>query len=258
MPLVEVIRGKASSPQALARTIAFAQSLGKKAIVVGDCPGFLVNRVLFAYFTGFAQLLLDGANYEQVDRVMEAWGWPMGPAYLSDVIGLDTCVHAEDVIAAGYPDRMQLDEHSAVRVLFAAGHYGQKTQHGFYAYGVDKKARLIKQKSDISEALLRAHCASTPRVFSDQEIIERTMIPMATELSRCLETGIVDNPAEADLALVFGLGFPPFRGGIFRWLDQLGLKAFFDMTQTYQALGKLYQPSDEMQNRLHSGQPYYA
>ncbi len=109
MPLVEVIRGRHTDEATLARTVAFAQALGKTPIVVGDCPGFLVNRVLFPYFNGFNRLLQDGVDFERIDRVMEAFGWPMGPAYLADVIGLDTMVHADRVLQAGYPGRMGHD-----------------------------------------------------------------------------------------------------------------------------------------------------
>ena len=103
MPLVEVIRGEQSSDAAIARTVAYANRMGKKAVVVKDCPGFLVNRVLFPYFDGFSKLLRDGADFQAVDKVMEKWGWPMGPAYLIDVVGIDTGVHAAGVMAEGFP-----------------------------------------------------------------------------------------------------------------------------------------------------------
>jgi 3-hydroxyacyl-CoA dehydrogenase/enoyl-CoA hydratase/3-hydroxybutyryl-CoA epimerase/enoyl-CoA isomerase len=113
MPLVEVIRGEKSSDEAIARTVAYANRMGKKAVVVNNCPGFLVNRVLFPYFDGFSKLLRDGADFQAVDKVMERWGWPMGPAYLSDVVGIDTGVHAAGVMAEGFPDRMKLDYKTA-------------------------------------------------------------------------------------------------------------------------------------------------
>jgi 3-hydroxyacyl-CoA dehydrogenase / enoyl-CoA hydratase / 3-hydroxybutyryl-CoA epimerase / enoyl-CoA isomerase len=109
MPLVEVIRGEKSGDAAIATTVAYAQALGKTPIVVKDCGGFLVNRVLFPYFAGFELLLRDGASYERIDEVMERWGWPMGPALLIDVVGIDTCVHADRVlVAAGAEERQGL------------------------------------------------------------------------------------------------------------------------------------------------------
>lgn len=107
MKLVEVIRGEKTSENTIATIVAYAQKMGKAPIVVNDCPGFLVNRVLFPYLGGLESLIADGADFVHVDKVMEAFGWPMGPAYLSDVIGMDTCWHCQEVLSAGFPDRMK-------------------------------------------------------------------------------------------------------------------------------------------------------
>lgn len=108
MPLVEIIRGEKSSDETIAKVVAWASKMGKTPIVVNDCPGFFVNRVLFPYFAGFSQLLRDGADFRKIDKVMEKqFGWPMGPAYLLDVVGIDTAHHAQAVMAAGFPQRMQ-------------------------------------------------------------------------------------------------------------------------------------------------------
>ncbi|MFA7860577.1 3-hydroxyacyl-CoA dehydrogenase NAD-binding domain-containing protein, partial [Escherichia coli] len=110
MPLVEIIRGEKSSDETIAKVVAWASKMGKTPIVVNDCPGFFVNRVLFPYFAGFSQLLRDGADFRKIDKVMEKqFGWPMGPAYLLDVVGIDTAHHAQAVMAAGFPQRMQKD-----------------------------------------------------------------------------------------------------------------------------------------------------
>ena len=144
MPLVEVIRGEKSSDEAIARTVAYAKAMGKTPIVVNDCPGFLVNRVLFPYFFGFASLLNSGADFLQVDKVMEKFGWPMGPAYLLDVVGMDTGHHGGDVMAKGFPDRMAVEGESAMTTLYELGRYGQKTGSGFYRYEMDKRGKLKK------------------------------------------------------------------------------------------------------------------
>ncbi|SQK95250.1 multifunctional fatty acid oxidation complex subunit alpha [Pseudomonas aeruginosa] len=109
MPLVEVIRGEKTGETAIATTVAYAKKMGKSPIVVNDCPGFLVNRVLFPYFGGFAKLLSFGVDFVRIDKVMEKFGWPMGPAYLSDVVGIDTGHHGRDVMAEGFPDRMAVE-----------------------------------------------------------------------------------------------------------------------------------------------------
>ena len=256
MPLVEVIRGSQSSDAAIARTVAYANAMGKKAIVVNDCPGFLVNRVLFPYFAGFALLLRDGAHFQQIDRVMERWGWPMGPAYLLDVVGIDTGVHAGQVMAAGFPSRMARDFKSAMDVLYAAERYGQKNDKGFYNYEPDKKGRPAKVVTDESYALLKPYVGPA-KPFSEEEIIARMMIPMVTELARCLEEGIVASPGEADMALIYGLGFPPFRGGVFRWLDSMGVAAFCDLAKPYESLGELYQVTPGIQHLADNNRVYY-
>lgn len=256
MPLVEVIRGTRTSDSAVATTVAYASALGKKPVVVKDCPGFLVNRVLFPYFAGFAMLLRDGADFQKVDKVMERWGWPMGPAYLLDVVGIDTGVHAESVMAEGFPDRMGKSFKAASDVLFEAGRLGQKNEKGFYNYAPDKKGKPQKVPTEESYELLKPHCAAL-RDFTDEEIIARMMIPMVTEMARCLEEGIVASVAEADMALVYGLGFPPFRGGVFRWIDQAGAKVIAEMASSCETLGPLYQLTPGLQKIVETGQTYY-
>ncbi|MCO1333287.1 fatty acid oxidation complex subunit alpha FadB [Microbulbifer sp. OS29] len=257
MPLVEVIRGEKTSDFAVARVVAYANKMGKKAIVVRDCPGFLVNRVLFPYFAGFSMLVRDGADFQAVDKVMERWGWPMGPAYLMDVVGIDTGVHAEGVMAEGFPERMGKTFTAASDVMYKAGRYGQKNGKGFYSYEQDKKGRPKKVATEESYELLKPHVAERCE-FEKDEIIERMMVPMATELARCLEEGIVDSPAEADMALIYGIGFPPFRGGIFAWLDNIGLDEFVKIADKYADLGELYKPTDRMREMAASGKTYYG
>ena len=117
MPLVEIIRGSKTSEDTIAKTVAYAKKMGKTPIVVNNCPGFLVNRILFPYFGAFSRLIHDGADFNQIDKAMEEFGWPMGPAYLLDVIGVDTAVHCQDVMADGFP-RMKLDFESAIDKLY--------------------------------------------------------------------------------------------------------------------------------------------
>ncbi|RYZ93807.1 MAG: fatty acid oxidation complex subunit alpha FadB, partial [Moraxellaceae bacterium] len=254
MPLVEVIRGAKTSDATVARTVAYANALGKKAVVIKDCPGFLVNRVLFPYFAGFSLLVKDGVDFQTIDSVMERWGWPMGPAYLLDVVGLDTAVHAQDVMAQGFPDRMQESYESCVTQLYKASRLGQKNQKGFYQYVLDKKGKPQKTLDPEVYGLI-----GQPQLkLNDDAIIARMMIPMVTELTRCLDEGIVDSAFEADMALLYGLGFPPFRGGLFRWLDEIGLKQFFAMAKPFAQLGPLYELPQSLQARLDQNQKFYS
>ena len=256
MPLVEVIRGKQSSDEAVATTVAFAQRMGKNPIVVNDCPGFLVNRILFPYFAGFNFLMGNGADFVKVDKVMEAFGWPMGPAYLNDVVGMDTAHHAEAVMAQGFPDRMQRDNKTVLDVMFENGRFGQKTGSGFYKYEKDKKGRLKKTKDQDAYDLIRG-LVPEPRDFTDEEIIDHMMLPMIIESSRCLEDGIVSTPQELDMGLVYGIGFPPFRGGALKYADSLGLAAICEKAQKYAHYGKLYEPTERMKDMAGSGKVYY-
>lgn len=254
MPLVEVIRGAKTSDATVARTVAYANSLGKKAVVIKDCPGFLVNRVLFPYFSGFSLLVKDGVDFQAIDVVMERWGWPMGPAYLLDVVGMDTAVHAQDVMAQGFPDRMQEQYESCVNQMYKAGRLGQKNQLGFYQYQPDKKGKPQK----VVDPQVYDLIGKPSTTLGDEAILARMMLPMITELTRCLDEGIVDTAFEADLALLYGLGFPPFRGGLFRWLDEIGLQQLVQMAKPYGELGPLYQLPESIQARLDQNQLFYS
>jgi len=257
MPLVEVIRGEQTSDETIAKVVAWASKMGKTPIVVNDCPGFFVNRVLFPYFAGFSQLLRDGADFHKVDKVMEkVFGWPMGPAYLLDVVGIDTAHHAQAVMAAGFPQRMQKDYRDAIDALFDANRYGQKNGLGFWRYKEDSKGKPKKEEDPAVDALL-ADVSQAKCDFSDDDIIARMMIPMVNEVVRCLEEGIIASPAEADMALVYGLGFPPFHGGAFRWLDTVGSAKYVDMAQRYQHLGPLYEVPEGLRSKARHNEAYY-
>ena len=252
MPLVEVIRGKQSSDAAVAATVALASKMGKTPIVVNDCPGFMVNRVLFPYFAGFHMLLRDGADFQAVDKAMEKFGWPMGPAYLMDVVGMDTGVHAAAVMAEGFPDRMKPDFQSTTEVLVGLKRYGQKTGKGYYSYAPDKKGKPKKSVDPETYELIKGVVAAR-REFTPEEIVERCMIPMVNEVARCLEDGIVASAAEADMSLIYGIGFPPFRGGACRYVDQMGAVKYVEMAGKYASLGKLYEPPKLLVDLASSG-----
>ncbi|GAA0693901.1 fatty acid oxidation complex subunit alpha FadB [Marinobacterium maritimum] len=257
MPLVEVIRGSQTSDATIARTVAYATALGKTPIVVNDCPGFLVNRILFPYFNGFNRLLLDGVDFQRIDRVMEAFGWPMGPGYLADVVGIDTMVHADQVLQAGFPERMLHDGEVIMEGLLAAGCLGQKNGQGFYLYGVDDNGRRFKEPNGQAREL-QAACRQAPVEVSDAEIIERLMVPLCLEAVRCLEDGIVGSAAEVDMGLVLGLGFPRFRGGPLRHIQTLGLEVFCEQADRHLGQGELNRVTDELRQRAAESRPFYA
>jgi len=257
MPLVEVIRGKQSSDEAVAATVKLAQKMGKTPIVVNDCPGFMVNRVLFPYFAGFHMLLRDGADFQAVDKAMEKFGWPMGPAYLMDVVGMDTAVHAAGVMAEGFPDRMQPDFRSTTAVLVENKRFGQKSGSGYYSYAPDKKGKPKKSPDPVTYDLIKDVVAER-KEFAPEEIVARCMIPMVNEVARCLEEKIVASPQEADMALIYGIGFPPFRGGACRYVDQMGPANFVALADKYASFGKLYEAPRLLRDLASSGKKFFG
>ncbi|MEQ4924234.1 fatty acid oxidation complex subunit alpha FadB [Proteus hauseri] len=257
MPLVEIIKGEKTSDETINRIVSYASKMGKTPIIVNDCPGFFVNRVLFPYFAGFSLLLRDGADFIAVDKVMEKiFGWPMGPAYLLDVVGIDTANHAQAVMAQGFPERMGTIERDTIALLYEQQRYGQKNNHGFYNYSVDKRGKKQKLVDSQVQSLIQQNVGKTQE-FSQEAIISRMMIPMINEVIRCLDEGIIATPAEADIALVYGLGFPPFRGGVFRYIDTIGLAQFVKNAEQYASLGALYQVPDSLKQKALRNETYY-
>ena len=256
MRLVEVIRGKKSNDTAIATTVAYAKALGKTPIVVNDCPGFLVNRVLFPYFAGFDALVRDGVDVQRIDILMEKFGWPMGPAYLLDVVGIDTAHHASEVMAQGYPERMSKDFKSATDVLYESERYGQKNNVGFYKYELDKRGKP-KKLIDYDAEKIISTVQSQDIEVTDDEIIDRMMIPMCMETVRCVEDGIVDHPLDADMGLILGIAFPTFRGGALRYIEEAGLQEFCDRANKYTHISPTYAPTEKLLSMAKNKETFY-
>lgn len=256
MPLVEVIRGEKTSEEAVATTVAYAAAMGKQPIVVNDCPGFLVNRVLFPYLGAFQGLVNDGVDFRRIDKVMEGFGWPMGPAYLLDVVGIDTGHHAHAVMAEGFPDRMKSDTRTSLDIMYEGERYGQKNGKGYYVYSVDKKGRPKKTVDESVFELIKP-VQTAAKDVSDEEIIERMMLPMIFETARCVEEKIVETPNEADMGLILGIGFPPFRGGALKYADTLGLDKLVALADKYADLGPMYAAPEAVTARAAAGKTFY-
>ncbi|MGJ8687503.1 MAG: 3-hydroxyacyl-CoA dehydrogenase family protein, partial [Spongiibacteraceae bacterium] len=239
-----------------AKVVKYALQMGTTPIVVNDCPGFFVNRVLFPYFAGFDMLIRDGADFRHIDKIMERFGMPMGPAYLMDVVGIDTGFHAAEVMADGFPDRMRHDYKGISEMMFEADRYGQKNGLGFYKYEEDKRGKPKKIEDEVALALA-AKAQQQKSEISDEDIIARMMIPMCIETVRCLEESIVRNAADADMGLVMGIGFPVFRGGVFRYIDQMGVAEFCALADRFADLGKLYQVTDGLRAMAANGETFF-
>ena len=257
MMLVEIIRGSRTSDVAVSTAVGYALAMGKTPIVVKDCPGFLVNRILTPYVRGFLELVADGADFARVDKVMEDFGWPMGPAYLEDVVGMDTGSHVSDVIAAGYPDRMPPLQRDALKLMAENGRYGQKNGIGFYRYETTAGGKPQKLPAPEAYSLLAAIQPGGPKEFSDADIIDRMMLSLMVEAAHALEEGVVATPAELDMALLLGIGFPRHLGGPMKYADWLGMAEVVRRCDRLAHLGRQYQATDAMRRMAASGGAYY-
>ena len=238
MQLVEVIQGTATSEQTLETCVEFALSLGKKPVVVRDCPGFLVNRVLFPYFHGFDLLVKEGVAIERIDSVMETFGWPMGPAYLADLIGMDVMVGADRVLQEGYPERMAHKEPSVFEKLLEVGQLGQKTGSGFYSYSQNEKGERLREPN----VDLLSNWGSEASSISDEDIFWRMMLPMLTESLRALDESVIKCSDDLQLAAALGLGFPQHQeGGLWGYIESIGRLRLQQLLARYSDLGGLYQ-----------------
>jgi 3-hydroxyacyl-CoA dehydrogenase/enoyl-CoA hydratase/3-hydroxybutyryl-CoA epimerase len=217
MPLVEVVRGPHTSDVALATVIAVARQLDKTPVIVNDGPGFLVNRVLGPYLNEAGWLLAEGAGVTAIDRVLLEWGMPMGPLRLLDEIGFDIARHAAATLHEAFGERMAPSPPLAV--LDRTELLGRKGGKGFYVYEDDKE----KDVNDGIYAALRDTTPANRKAIPTDQVRDRTVLAMVNEAARALEDGIAATPADIDLAMITGTGFPPFRGGLLRWADTLGM-----------------------------------
>lgn len=231
MPLVEVVRGRQTSDETLAAGVGFVKQIGKTPLIVSDSPGFLVNRILMAYGNEAGLLLEEGASVERVDHAMEAFGMPMGPFTMMDVVGLDIAHHTGETIRTA----LELDpaeQSLIIDRLFETGRLGKKTGEGFYRYeGREKRTNL---ELDAILTVVRKERAVTSRPsITQQEITDRLIMIMVNTAAWCLEKKVVEGPGDVDLGLIMGTGFPPFRGGLLKDCDNLGIPAVKEKLDRY-------------------------
>lgn len=258
MPLVEVIRGEQTDEATVARATAFVQKLGKTPVVVKDCPGFLVNRVVTPYLRAFIRLVAQGADPYAIDQAMLAYGWPMGPAHLEDVVGLDTGARVLDVIAAGYGDRMPVIERNVLASMVESGWLGQKSGAGFYVYATNAEGKNSRKPNPAMAVVLQAVQPMGARNFSPEEIADYLMIPLLLESARCLEEQVVSTAAELDTALLLGLGYPRYLGGALKQIDQMGWDELIRRSERHAHLGAEYQPTVGMREMAREGQRFFS
>ena len=255
MPLVEVIRGPKTSDETIASAVAFAKSLGKSPVVVQDGPGFLVNRLLFPYMNEALELLIDGLPAKKIDAAAKSFGMPMGPMTLYDVVGLDTALFAGRVMHEAFPDRIV--ETPLLDMMVKSGRMGQKNGKGFLRYG-DKPGDKRDRGQDDPEVLqMIAGLTRKGTPPNEKQAVERLFLPMLLEATRVLSEQKVRDARDVDLGLIYGIGFPPFKGGLLFWADGVGAAKIVEMLKPYESLGERYRPTPLLLELAKSGKKFY-
>ena len=215
MPLLEVIVTPQTAPGVVTSVVEFGRRIGKTVVIVNDAPGFYVNRILAPYVNEAGRLLDEGIAVDAIDKAMSAFGFPVGPINLIDEVGLDIAGKSGAIMAEAFGGRMLPSE--ALQKVLGAGRLGRKGKQGFYTYDE------LGKREGVDETVYALYAGGTKRREMPKEEIQRRLsLAMVNEAARCLEEGIVRSARDGDIGAVFGIGFPPFRGGPFRYVDTLG------------------------------------
>ncbi len=252
MPLVEIIPHQNTAKNTLEAALYLAKCQGKIPIVVKDSPCFYVNRILAPYLSEAAKVLLSGEKIEYIDNALLDFGFPIGPMHLLDEVGIALCTKIAPQLNAAFGARFT--PLSAFDLLLKDGRQGRQVNKGFYRY---KKLRNgVKKKADkkiYSLLDIKLHTQ-----YSSCEIAERCVLMMLNEAARCLDEGVIRSPEEGDVGAVFGIGFPPFLGGPFRYMDSLGLDLLITKLQMHEnKYGDRFTPCEALLKRAKNKQLYY-
>jgi len=249
MPLVEIIVTDQTAPWATVSAVTFGRRMGKTVIVVQDRPGFWVNRILAPYLNEAGHLLSEGEQVEALDRAMVKWGFPVGPITLIDEVGLDVAHKASYVLKTAFGDRLM--PMPGLTRMTAEGRLGRKTGRGFYKYEGGKKREVDLA---IYEIIGAASESRVPR----EDVTRRLVFAMLNEAARAMDDGVVRSARDGDLGAVFGIGFPPFRGGPLRVLDDQGPEATVatlqELTERY---GPRFEPAPSLVAMAEHGKRFY-
>ena len=247
MPLLEVIVTDETADWAVATAVEFGKRQGKTVIVVGDGPGFYTTRILVPYLNEAFHLLNDGAPVEAIDRAMQRWGFPVGPLLLTDEVGIDVGAHIAQIMLDAFGERMAAPE--MMQGLVDDDRKGRKNGRGFYTY-------TKGERGGVDESVYRALGLGPRRTIPEAEIQERISLAMVNEAARCLEEGILRSSLDGDIGAVMGLGFPPFRGGPFWWVDEVGAACVVERLDALAAQhGERFSAAQILRNHAGSGAP---
>ncbi len=252
MPLVEVIAHDKTSPETIATTVAFARKQGKTPIVVKDGAGFYVNRILALYMNEAANLLLEGEPVEKLDKALSKFGFPVGPITLLDEVGIDVGAKISPILQRELGERFEAP--AAFDKLIADGRKGKKVEKGFYRYG----AAVKKGRKEVDTSVYALLGIQPSGRLSSEQISNRCMVQMLNEAVRCLEEGIIASARDGDIGAIFGIGFPPFLGGPFRYIDSLGVTALVaDLRRYEQQFGARFTPCAMLLSMAEEGRTFY-
>ncbi|MGD8117609.1 fatty acid oxidation complex subunit alpha FadJ [Vibrio sp. TRT 29B02] len=248
MPLVEVIPHQGTSDETISSVVEFARKQGKTPIVVKDCAGFYVNRILAPYMNEAAQVLMAGEPIEQLDTALLNFGFPVGPITLLDEVGVDIGAKIMPILVKELGERFQGPD--VFDKLLNDGRKGRKSGKGFYTYKGKKK--------DVDKSVYKLLALKPESKLAEREIALRCVLPMLNEAVRCLDEGIIRSPRDGDIGAIFGIGFPPFLGGPFRYMDQVGIKKLVEiMNEHAQKYGDRFAPCDGLLTRAGLDQAFY-
>jgi len=251
MPLVEIIAGRRSSPEALSTVHRFALDLGKVPVVVKDGPGFLINRILMFYMAEALRLLTEGIRIEAADAAMKGFGMPMGPFELLDAVGLDTARHVAGVMTDAFGQRVGGDL-TLMDAMVASERLGTKNGRGFYRYRGGKKTAVDGE-------IYKLAGQPAARSLPPETLQERMVLIMVNEATLCLEEGVVREPREIDIAMVMGTGFPPFRGGLLRHADGIGIPIVQDrLARLADSQGERFRPAGSLADMVRAQRRFYG
>ena len=254
MPLLEIICAEKTSDQTLATSVSFGKAIKKTPVVVNDGPGFYVSRQLGALFGGAVFLTADGVDGAAVEAAILDFGMPMGPAALADLTGIDIGYHVGKTYEKMLGERYKM--HPLTELIYQTGFYGRKTGAGYMDYSVDPPVPN-KKVVDVVQQYLKDNNVS-PREMSNQEIVDLMLALGINEAALMMEQGICDRPQDMDLAMIFGTGFPPYRGGILRYADKWGAKNVYEkLLELEKRYGLRFKPADLIKEMAEKGKTFY-
>jgi 3-hydroxyacyl-CoA dehydrogenase len=254
MPLLEIICAEKTSDQTLATSVVFGRTIKKVPVVVNDGPGFYVSRQLGGLMGGSVFLMADGVNPVEIEEAMREFGMPMGPATLADLTGIDINYHVNQTFAKRLGTRYNV--HPLTEAIYQLGDYGRKTGRGYFDYSEREPKPNPRLSQVVADYLAANHVQ--PKEMSRQEIIDAMLANGINEAALMIEEGICDRPADMDLAMIYGTGFPPYRGGILRYADKWGLANVLAKLQELEAAyGERFSPAELIKSMAAENKTFY-